>query len=215
MATPPNISLQRTAPCGLAAELGSFATRGSAGRWAIVGLCGMVALALGVMAEGQADRRPSIEVNETPTEYVMTVPVSRLILTIPKDGFVREPGAAKGPRYFYLDDKTRHIIVSGWFESDDGFKGIQELWVAEMKAWKQNKLPEPRDVTFPDLGDWKAVAYDTVIPNGVDCHIRASWVQAGTWIDLHLSMTAELPADEIRRKLRSVLSSIRVSEKPS
>jgi hypothetical protein len=32
-----------------------------------------------------------------------------------------------------------------------------------------------------------AVMYDHVMGNAVSSHVRACWVQAGTWIGLHLS----------------------------
>ena len=61
--------------------------------------------------------------------------------------------------------------------------------------------------------DWEAVIYDIETPFGSNSNIRANWVQAGTWIDLHLSITSNRPPAENRAKLKSVLKSVRVRQK--
>ncbi len=150
-------------------------------------------------------------------EYELGVPVSRLVMTIPKDGLVRAShtggGAAASRRYFYFEDKSRNLIVSGWFEPEQGFRGIKDFWESETTAWKRKGLPEAQDVSSSDIGKWKAIIYDIHIPSGNNSHIRAHWVQAGTWIDIHLSMTADRSLTEIRATLREILNSIRVDEK--
>lgn len=55
--------------------------------------------------------------------------------------------------------------------------------------------------------------YDMALPFGANSHIRAHWVQAGTWIDLHLSITTERTIDENRAVLKRVLKSISVKQK--
>ena len=136
--------------------------------------------------------------------YVLTLPVSRLVVTIPKGGLViatnTRGGSADSPRYFYFEDKALHLLISGWFESDEGYPGIKQFWANETAEWKRSGLPPPRDVTFVQLGDWNAIIYDEDIPIGKNSHIRAHWLQAGTWIDIHLSLTADLPQKEIRAK---------------
>ena len=49
--------------------------------------------------------------------------------------------------------------------------------------------------------------------SGSNPHIRAHWLQAGTWIDLHLSMESELSKKESEQALETLLSQIRVSTK--
>ena len=55
--------------------------------------------------------------------------------------------------------------------------------------------------------------YDQVFSGIVSSHVRAHWVQAGTWIDLHLSTTTERSSAENRKKLKELLRTISVTEK--
>ena len=167
----------------------------------------------------ESSKATTLEIVESAGNYVLTVPVSRLVMTIPKGGLAmrvnRAGGSAGSPRYFYFEDKDSALLISGWFESEEGFPGIQQFWANETAAWKRGGLPEARDVTFVHLGDWNAVLYEIDSPIGRNSHIRAHWVQAGTWIDIHLSLTADLPQKEIREKLQNSLKTISVTERPS
>ena len=49
-------------------------------------------------------------------------------------------------------------------------------------------------------------------PFGSNAHIRAHWLQAGTWVDLHLSLTSERTARENHAQLKRVLKAIRVRQ---
>ncbi|HEV7426117.1 MAG TPA: hypothetical protein VGQ46_07090 [Thermoanaerobaculia bacterium] len=150
-------------------------------------------------------------------KYEITVPVSSLLMAIPKEHFMPAPdlpgGATASRRYFQLADATKNLIVSGWFEPQEEFKGIETFWAGETAAWKQNKLPSPEAVEFKKIGTWDTVAYQIPLASGSNPHIRAHWLQAGTWIDLHLSMTSDLSKQESMRLLASFLSQIRVSAK--
>ncbi len=167
----------------------------------------------------ESSKATTLEIVESAGNYVLTVPVSRLVMTIPKGGPAlkvnRTGGSSDSPRYFYFEDKDSALFISGWFESDEGFRGIKQFWANETAAWKRGGLPEARDVTFVQLGDWNAILYEIDSPIGKNSHIRAHWVQAGTWIDIHLSLTADLPQKEIREKLQTILKTISVAERPS
>ena len=154
-------------------------------------------------------------ITEKGDSYVVTVPVSRLAMTIPKGKFVpsKPDAGSKSPRYFYLQDKGSALIISGWFEPEQSFVGLQKFWAGEIGAIKRNGSPEPQNVSFEDLGSWKAIVYDIQVPGGHSSHIRAEQTQSGTWIDVHISFTANLPEVEIRSKLRDVLKAIQVAEK--
>ena len=165
----------------------------------------------------ESDKAVTLTVTEDSGRYVLTVPVSRLVMAIPK-GSLRIAAAASGgalasPRYFSFEDDSLPLSISGWFESADGFSDIQAFWRQETAAWKQHHAPEPRNVSFVKVGHWDAVVYDLRIPIAKDTEIRAHWVAAGTWIDIHLSLAGDEPEPELRRKLRAVLESIRVTEK--
>jgi hypothetical protein len=184
-------------------------------RPSIVGALFFLVCCVGTSQE--ISKATSLEIAEEAGSYVLTVPVSRLVMTIPKGGFARiqkpTDGSTSSPRYFFFEDKARHLIVSGWFESDQGFSDIKRFWADETAAQKRQHLPEAQDVSFERLGSWNAVLYDVAVSGAASSHIRAECLQAGTWIDVHLSLTADLSQAERRVKLRDELNAIRVSEK--
>jgi hypothetical protein len=177
---------------------------------AMLGFCG-VAVA---QASGN---QTSLAITAEGDRYVLTVPVSRLIMTIPKGNLERKPspagGATASSRYFLFENHDLHLFVSGWFESARGFSGIKEFWSKETEAWKKANKPEPHDVSFEKIGSWDAILYELLVSGGGSSHIRAHWVQAGTWIDLHISITSEAPPEDRHRNLRAFLNAIHVSEK--
>lgn len=157
-----------------------------------------------------------IDIQQRNGAYELTVPASRLAITIPRGNLILKadaPGSVANPRYFFFEDDTQHMIVSGWFEPDPGFPGIAKFWEDQTKTWRENGLPEPHAVSVARISDWEAVIYDMALPFGHNSHIRAHWVQAGTWIDLHLSITSEDTSSENRAKLRRTLKSIQVRQK--
>jgi len=158
-----------------------------------------------------------LTISERTDVYELTVPVSRLVMNIPKEGLKQKAAsradATASKRYFYLEDTTAHVVLSGWFEPQDGFPGMVKFWENETAAWSREKLPKPTDVTFKNIGAWDAVVYQMPPAGGSGSHIRAHWLQAGTWIDLHLSAHGEGSADEKTARLAALLDRIRVSEK--
>lgn len=165
-------------------------------------------------AAAQDDR---IAVIERSDEYELTVPVSRLVMNIPKKGLTQKGGpradATASRRYFYLEDTTKHFALSGWFEPQNEYPGMAKFWEAETLAWSRNKLPKPSKVAFRTIGGWDSVVYQMPHSSGSNAHIRAHWLQAGTWIDLHLSVDSESSETENAERLESLLARIRVSEK--
>lgn len=158
-----------------------------------------------------------IAIDAGTTSYVLTVPVSRLAMTIPKAGLVLKSnetgGAANNPRYFYFVDDAHGLIVSGWFEPAQSFTGIDKFWKSETDNWKQRGFPPAHNVSFSTTGNWQTIVYDMVLPRGTNSHIRAHWIQAGTWIDIHLSLTSDHTNAENRQILESLLRSLSVKEK--
>ena len=172
----------------------------------------------GCSAPGGTRPNESIEIREAGDSYSLTVPVSRLTMSLPKGNWARKVkstgGSTDNPRYFYFEDtKEASLLLSGWFEPDRRFKGARSHWEADTQSWKKQGLPEPVNVSFVKLGDWDAVMYDHNFGKVVSSHLRAHWVQSGTWIDLHLSTTTYRSSAENRKKLRSLLRGISISEK--
>ena len=172
----------------------------------ILGLLGSV---LGCAGYGT-----SVHMHERDGIYVLHVPASSLQILIPRNGFVqkdpRQVGGPDHPRYFYFADSTRNIIISGWFEPEEAFPGIHRLWEEEAKIVEREGLPTPADVAFTKIGNWNAVFYDLLHPEYTNSHLRAHWLQAGTWIDLHLSITCKVPSALARSNLADVLKTVRV-----
>jgi hypothetical protein len=163
------------------------------------------------------DNTETIEITKSEGAYELTVPVSRLVMAIPAGGLSQgkntRGGSADHPRYFSFEDQTRHLIISGWFEPAKSFPGIKAFWADETNEWKRAGLPEPKDVLFTKIADWDAILYDISIHGRSNSHLRAHWLQAGTWIDIHLSMTSDRPSSEVRAALQSLLKTIQVKEK--
>jgi glucan phosphorylase len=171
-------------------------------------------------AAANAPKEVTLQVTELDSSYQLSVPVSQLIMTIPKGNFLQKNnaggGSADSPRYFYFEDKKQGMIASGWFESSEGYSNFSKLWNDEKKSWQSNNLPMPTNETIFKSDGWEAVAYDIPVPlqAGNNSHIRAYWVQAGTWIDLHLSLTSKAENVELREKLTKLLKSIQIKQRP-
>ena len=162
----------------------------------------------------------AIQISETKSAYQLSVPVSQLAMTLPRGSWSRKDKSALGggtsnPRYFYFEDeKEESLILSGWFEPDRLFSGsAAKQWEKDLPGLKKAKLPPPINVVFERVGGWDTVMYDQVFSGIVSSHMRAHWVQAGTWIDLHLSTTTDRSSAENRKKLKAVLRAIAVTEK--
>ena len=171
---------------------------------------------------GTGEKHPpdeSIEISEVNGSYHLSVPVSRLTMTMAKSNWSPKDksslgGATQNPRYFYFEDeKEASQIMSGWFEQDHLFRGVPALWEQDTKSWKKVGLPEPINVSFEKFGGWDTVMYDHVFGNALSSHVRAHWVRSGTWIDVHISTTTNNSSAENRAKLKALLSDISVSEK--
>ena len=153
-----------------------------------------------------ADASEKLRIAEREKVYELSVPVSKLVMTIPRAGLTQAP-AGTHPRYFQL---VGPVIVSGWFESAAGFKGFSEFWKGESEGLKRQGMTVA-NVEFTKVGSWEVVLYDLPTKVATFPNLRASWVQAGTWIDLHLSVPK--PGAEGRSKMLEMLRSIEVRER--
>lgn len=162
-------------------------------------------------------RPDALQITQTDQAYVLTVPASRLVMRIPLNGLSLTNsaigGPADNPRYFHFRDDMKQVIISGWVESDQGFPGLQKIWADEVMVSKKNGLPEAQRVVFGRVGNWETIAYERAVPNSTNSHLHAHWVQAGTWIDLHVSLTTAGSSQDARAKLESLLRTIVVSQK--
>ncbi len=168
------------------------------------------------MASAATPVDQKLAIQETDDSFRLSVPVSRLVMTIPRGDLkvVHDSGSGPtaGPRYFHFEDAPHGIIISGWFESAQSYGGIQKFWKGETDAWKKNHLPNPKDTSIVKIDKWDAILYDIKLPEGSNTHIRSEWVDLGTWIDVHISVTTAEPIDAARAKAMGVLKSIRITE---
>jgi hypothetical protein len=161
----------------------------------------------------------AIRITETDRAYELTVPVSRLIMTIPKGKLTRteqHPAEAAGnPRYFAFRHQTLNLTVDGWFEPAEKFPGLKPFWEEKTRMMTRANLPAPEEVSFVKVGRWKAIAYvipDPAIPL-ISSSISAHWIEAGTWIELELSITTDRADKESGARLVELLKAIQVKEK--
>lgn len=159
----------------------------------------------------------TIELKEANGIYEITVPSSELILTLPKNKLVQSKhmfgGGIEDPKYIYLRDTTQLLSISCWFKLKEKYSGIKNLWEKQTTQWNRSELLKPENVSFIQIGSWDAVIFDMKIINANNSHIFAHGVQGGTWIKLHISMTAKRPAAEIREQLQSKLKSMEIKHK--
>ena len=176
----------------------------------------IVSLMVAVAARAQVSER--LSVSSVGDNYVLTVPVSRLELVIPKGDLVPIParvgGSTESPRYFQLSDLTHGLIISGWFESSNGYPGMDRYWQQQLAAWKNQNLPTPSGVSMQKIGNWDAVFYELPVPAGSSSHVRAHLVQSGTWIDVHVSVSSDNPTAPNRDRVEAFLRSLVVRERP-
>lgn len=170
------------------------------------------------LARAATPTEHQLAITETTDSFQLSLPVSRLVMTIPRGNFavVRESGsgAADNPGYFHLEDRTRGIVISGWFVPAQAYGGIKQLWRSETDAWKKNRLPMPRNTSFVKVDKWDTVLYDIKVPGGSNTHIRGEWVDLGTWIDVHISATTTESIGVARATAMDVLKGLRITEAP-
>jgi hypothetical protein len=163
---------------------------------------------------GSDDSR--IEIKDAGNSFELSVPVSRLVLSVPKGGLAignNKRGATDSARYFYLADREGGVTLSGWFEPARRYTDLEGSWRAEMEHMKKRGFPPPEDVEHSELGPWRSILYNYSPPNGSSAHVRATYIGAGTWIDLHASVISVRPSSETRKQVVALVRSMQVREK--
>ena len=180
--------------------------------WLSIALCTAV---VSHTPAGAQDSRLAIE--DAGNSFELTVPVSRLILSVPKGGLGigrnKRGGATESARYFYLTDAEDGVVVSGWFEPAARYIDLGDSWRQEMEHMKKKGFPAPQDVEPSEIGKWRAILYNFPLPNGTSAHVRASYIGAGTWIDLHASISSARPGSESRKQVEALVRSMQIREK--
>ena len=158
-----------------------------------------------------------IQINERADVYELDVPISKLVMFIPKKGFSQKDnqqgGGTNNPRYFYFKNELEKIIISGWFEPAQKYSGVKAIMQNDAKARVNAKLSAPENVSFVKEDNWEAVFFDQTYQGFTNFHLRAHWIQSGTWIDVHISGISASPSPEARRKLLALLKTFEIKEK--
>ncbi len=180
-----------------------------------IALLGLVLAGVPALARALTPIEQTLKIDSTEQAFVLSVPVSRLALRIPRGGFEveLEPGqrSTASPRYFHLRDRGRGIELSGWFESAGDYKGFTDFWDGEIKAWVKGGVPSPATWTLLNVGRWEAALYDIALAPG-SAHVRAEWIESGTWIDLHISVTTRDSMESKRAMVLEVLKGLAVTQ---
>jgi hypothetical protein len=148
-----------------------------------------------------------------PGPFEFTVPQSRVTVKVPDLGLRPDEPPDVKRRYFKLSRENPQLILSGWLEPASAYKGLKDFWESERRSPAYAGAGAPTRVELTKVGAWEVVAFDVVVPGGTSAHVRAERVQAGTWIDLHLSSTGARAPATLREELVTALRSIEVVEK--
>jgi hypothetical protein len=146
--------------------------------------------------------------------FTFTVPQSRVIVKVSDPSLRPDDAAPARPSYFKLTRRDPQLILSGWLEPASSYKGLKEFWQSESRSPAYAGALAPTRVEMLKTGPWDVIAFDVSVPGGgTSAHVRAERVQAGTWIDLHLSTTSARPPATLRAELLAVLRQVQVVEK--
>src|SRR5262245_7537233 len=146
--------------------------------------------------------------------FTFTVPQSRVVVKVSDPSLRLDDASSAGRNYFKLARSDPQLILSGWLEPASSYKGLKEFWRAESRSPAYAGALAPTRVEMLRNGPWEVVAFDVAAPGGgTSVHVRAERVQAGTWIDLHLSTTSARSPAELRAELLAELGQVQVVDK--
>lgn len=146
--------------------------------------------------------------------FTFTMPQSRVVVKVSDPSLLPDAAAAK-PNYFKLTRREPLLIVSGWLEPAQQYKGLDAFWEGEARSPAYAGARAPTRVETLREGAWEVVAFDVSVPGALQSNLRAERVEAGTWIDLHLSTIAPatIPPAKLRVQLLAALRQVQIVQK--
>jgi hypothetical protein len=111
-----------------------------------------------------------------------------------------------------FEDRESALVISGWFEPEQAFSNMKQFWSEEQANLIKQGL-KLQNIQLEQIGKWDVVLYDISLPGGRSSNMRAEWIQSGTWIDIHMSLTNVNSEAENRSALRDVVQKIVITEK--
>lgn len=147
--------------------------------------------------------------------YTFSVPQSRVLVKVSDPSLLPDATASAKPNYFKLTRQEPPLIVSGWLEPAQQYKGLNAFWEGESRSPPYAGAHAPTRVEMLREGAWEVVAFDVPVPGAVQSNLRAERIEAGTWIDLHLSTiaSAATPSTKLRAGLLAALRNVQVLPK--
>jgi hypothetical protein len=149
---------------------------------------------------------------------VITVPVSKVELSIPRGSLTRyeEPGrgATASPRYFQFRDDANSLVVSGWFESESSWQSWKKFLAGEFADLIKGEYPPSKDPESVTADPWHGFSYDVDLKSAKSANLRVELFKAGTWIDLHISVTGVGSIADARSQAMAFLKTVEVKKKP-
>ena len=162
--------------------------------------------------EDEKAKMERVHIMEQENVVAVFVPAGNLVMIFEKGDLAEKKqkgvGSTANPRYFYFQNENGSKILSGWFEPASRFKGLDQDWEENVKAWAGKPEQEPHNVSKFEESNWKAIQYHTKHPAGLRVHIKAHWIQEGTWIDIHMSAAALKTTEEAEQQLKTLLKSL-------
>jgi hypothetical protein len=161
------------------------------------------------LVDARKPQSESIDIEDSGETLRVTAPASGIVMLLPRAG-LRKVAGLERPGYFHFTDQARRLVVSGWFEPAERFRGVETFWEDERR---NPALKDPQDVTFTKVGNWDAILYDLRVGDArlTMSHVRAHLVANGTWIDVHLSTIGKPPG--ARARLVKLLETFRLEQK--
>lgn len=162
--------------------------------------------------QDDAAKMQRVHVIEKDDLIAVFVPAGNLVMMFDKNEFIKKEqkgsGGLANPRYFYFEKPKTGTILSGWFEPASRFKGVKEDWEANVKQWRGKPELEPHNINSVIESKWNGISYQTKHPGGVRVHIKAHWVEAETWIDIHLSEAPVETPENAEESLKKLLKTL-------
>ena len=181
-------------------------------RIAALALC----LALAGCEAPQMPVESRISVVAQDSRYEITVPSSKVVLVVPKadlrPGAVDRGGAPGSPRYFLLEGDE--LVVSGWFEPARLHKGtLDDSLKVEFAGLVKSGFAAPSHLEKVQVGSFDGVLYDVDDSRTRSSHVRATFVDEDTWIDLHVSVVADRSPAQLRAAVIEAVRGLSVKPK--
>lgn len=163
----------------------------------------------------EPEDNPPILISDNGDHFGLTVSLSDITMSLPKGAFRKaannRSGATASRRYFYFTSSD--AVVSGWFEGAAKFTDLRGRWQVEMNGLRQRGFPAPTQVEDVKVGQMTGILYTYEQARGSSSHLRSTYLSSGTWVDLHLSFTANVAPTESRAQVLALARSITFSPK--